>query len=161
MYQRDTYPFQQYCLSISTPMFVQVHGFSYMYAFEVHDGFLGDGNGTGRLLADDNELIADFVYAIKTFCRAKGVWIRIEYKQDIFGDFVSYYFPEFYYNALHKRVLQHLERWSDNRIRLIFKRWYMIVRRRKWKRIYNVLCQTTLPNDCAYIIANKLLNNAN
>lgn len=157
---KSNIPNIQYYLSISTPTFTQAHdGHPYGYAFEIHDGFLGDANGTARILAEDHELIAEFMHAIKTFCRAKGVLIRIKYEREkYFDSYVSYYFPEFYYGNLHKRIMDHLEHWSDNRIRSVFKRWYNIVRRRKWKRIYDILCQTPIPNDCAYTIMEKVFS---
>ena len=78
---KSNIPNTQYYLSILTPTFTQTYD-GHPYAFEIHDGFLGDANGTAGILADDHELIADFMYSIKTFCRAKGVMIRIKYERE-------------------------------------------------------------------------------
>lgn len=151
--------YTQYHLSISTHNFTQTHGYPFGYEFIVHDGYLGDAHGLCRIPAEDHHLIADFMYAIKIFCRDKGVMIRIKYKKEkYFDDYVSYYFPEFYYGNLHKRILNHLERWSDLRIRTVLKRWHMIVRKRKWHRIYNIMCLTPIPNDCVYTIVEKVFH---
>lgn len=156
VYNEDNQPSleaKRYQLCI--PTLYSIDG-EYRYAFEIYDEcFLGDANGNGRIHPDDHETIGDFIYAIKTFCREKHVWIRIWTTES------EWHFPEFYRTPTHKRIMDFLERWSlrrMERIRKIAKKWYRITQQKKLLAIYNILYQTVLPDDCIYIIIIKNLH---
>lgn len=132
----------------------------FQYIFEIHDGCIADVNGLGKIYPDDTDLMAEFIYQMKLFCRKNGAWIIIRPIREIGEIDSSYFFPQLFYWKNNQLILEHLERWNNRRIRSFLMRWYRIVQSRKYKKVYNILCCTMLPNDTAYTITQKVCHQA-